>query len=775
MALSLVACDAHAVNYVLEEDTNWPAVINGGGRVLHNGDTLEIKNNATVTFDFVNDGSMLLGAPYPFVFYVYDQYDGIGDVTVKGGTLKTVGNGHPSGCVFCFFDKTSQVNVADTNLISADFGYGIYSSASAHLSIDNKQTVFSVIKYGIYTNISDNNQSTDIQINSRNFLIDSPYIGIYQSSRLDDSEQSKIQISGDYAAVRGSKWLFYLNGAVETTITSQELEIKDDGTQYSLLKNKAKLNLLPNMLKGEASFLNASGQLNFGKEGGTVDFIGDFQTGDDPAALSRTVIWLDNASFYKGAIGDVNKGETSVFMKKNSSWEMTTDSNLKNLEIQDYSEVNLQESTDKYARLSIDVLNNTNGIFALDVDIAAQKNDSVVIHEKVNGTGYIRIKSSGTGSGEDSGILIFSPVDTADNAFELVPTQSKFGAVVDEGLYLYSLANKNEDDQKQWYLTLYTPPSPDPDPTPDPVLSPTAEAVVAMAGMGAQSALYLNQLSDVRKRLGEIRGTVKDGLWVSAAGQKDRISGFAGTGFKQDAYRFNLGFDRVAGNWILGGNFKYMSANQKTRDTNFRAKGEAHSEGLNLYASWQNNKGCYADFVLSADHYHQRINTNMLDGIAVKGSYHNWGVGVSAEGGRKTEISKDSSWFIEPQVQLSYYRLKGDSFTMSNEMRAHQKNFDSLTGRLGVVAGKDFLKVNGSVKGQLNARAGIKHEFLGNGTLYVNDVKFRDDLVGTRVYYGLGADWTAKKNLKFYGHVERENGSHYTKEIEVLVGMKYSF
>ena len=434
-----------------------------------------------------------------------------------------------------------------------------------------------------------------------------------------------------------------------------------------------------------------------------------------------------------------------------------------------------------FVTLKVDALNGTGGLIHMRTDIDLDVTDQLVVKQ---GTGAhsLMVRSLGTDPSKQAMDSFLVQQLDGDGSYAL----ANAGGKVDVGTYLYTLEKRDsatEAGATEWYLVRtdkapVTPPSPDDpvDPGKDPILSPSAEAVVAMAGMGAQNALYLSQLSDLRKRLGEIRGNVKDGLWASVAGQKDRISGFSGTGFKQDAYRFNLGFDKAVDGWILGGNFKYVTANQKTHDTNFRAKGDAHSEGFNLYAAWQNAVGCYADFVLSADHYHQRIKTNMLDGTPVKGSYHNWGFGISAEGGKKMTFGeKDSPWFVEPQVQLSYYHLKGDNFAMSNDMRVKQKNFNSLTGRLGVNVGKDFTNAQGEQKGQVYAKAGVKHEFLGKGTLHVNNVKFKEDLLKTRFYYGAGTDWTVSKNLKVFGHVEREHGSRYTKEIEVLAGVKYSF
>lgn len=446
--------------------------------------------------------------------------------------------------------------------------------------------------------------------------------------------------------------------------------------------------------------------------------------------------------------------------------------------------------TDKAVQLKIKTLNG-NGDFYLRTNVD-DVSDNILITDSLSGDFRLNIKATGQ-----------EPPEVQENSF-LVRTESSVGAtgseftlgggkeingvqLIDIGNYNYKLETSERNEGQEWYLVraaeqdnpdpIDPTPIPDPEPSPDPipVYSPTAEAVLAMAGMGAQSSFYQNQLSDVRKRLGEIRNGIRNGLWASVAGQKDRMSGFASTSFKQDAYRFNFGADTVVGSWILGGNFKYISANQKTRDTYFKAKGDAHSEGLNLYATWQNEKGCYVDFVLSADLYHQKISNSMLNGTSVKGTNRNIGLGVSAEIGRKFLVDEAQTWFAEPQLQLSYYHIKGDDFTMSNGMKISQGNFNSLTGRIGVAAGRDFKGTDGSDKGQVYLRAGLKYEFLGNQDIRINSEKFRDDLIGARVYYGAGTDWRVSKNLKIFGHVERENGSHYTKEFEVMVGLKYAF
>ena len=46
---------------------------------------------------------------------------------------------------------------------------------------------------------------------------------------------------------------------------------------------------------------------------------------------------------------------------------------------------------------------------------------------------------------------------------------------------------------------------------------------------------------------------------------------------------------------------------------------------------------------------------------------------------------------------------------------------------------------------------------------------------GARYYYGLTTDWQLGDNLRAYATIEREEGDHYTKDIDATVGLKYAF
>ncbi|MCZ4065903.1 autotransporter outer membrane beta-barrel domain-containing protein [Oxalobacter sp. JAC-2022] len=426
--------------------------------------------------------------------------------------------------------------------------------------------------------------------------------------------------------------------------------------------------------------------------------------------------------------------------------------------------------TDKPVELQTANLSG-NGTFHLRTDLEQDISDSVRVTDTLSGTYALQVAASGNEPLVEKQTASYlaraeAAVGADASAFSLA------GGKVDLGVYNYVLESSDRNGGLEWYLVRGT----DAGGTPD--YSPTADAVLAMAGTGAQNALYQNNLSDLRKRLGEVRDGVRDGLWASFTGWKDVLSGYAGSQFRQEAYSLSLGLDHAVNErWLVGANFRATLADQRTHGHNDRqASGDADSQGINLYATWTHENGAYADFVATIDRYGQEISTTMLDGQPVKGKYHNWGYGLSVEAGRKFDkLGADKTWFIEPQAQLSWYHVNGDSFSMDNGMRVKQDDSNNLTGRLGIVAGRD-IALEGSRMGQYYLKAGINHEFMGDQKITLNGVVFDEDgIMGTRFYYGAGMDWELDRETRLYGQIEREEGSRYTKEIEIRVGLKHTF
>jgi outer membrane autotransporter protein len=323
-------------------------------------------------------------------------------------------------------------------------------------------------------------------------------------------------------------------------------------------------------------------------------------------------------------------------------------------------------------------------------------------------------------------------------------------------------------------------------------LSDAAEIVTTLGGDGAMYSAWMADLTDLRKRLGEVRYGAQDGVWARGIAQKDRLEGVTGADFKQKLYGLQMGLDHIVTQdedrmWLLGGNLKLNTVDQKV-DAMRYGHGDMRSYGAFLYATYANYKGCYTDLVLSVDHYKQKMSAEQTDDSYVHGRYNTWGWGASVEVGRMFSSAQNDEgwgpwyghWWAEPQAQLAYYWINGKRFSMDNEMSVRQKNGNSLIGRLGVVAGKKFnyganRKEVDKRYSQFYLKGGVKHEFLGKQTLYVNDQKFSDRLRGTTVYYGAGFDWNLSDQLRLYAQVERERGSRYRKDYEVSAGLKWQF
>ena len=427
--------------------------------------------------------------------------------------------------------------------------------------------------------------------------------------------------------------------------------------------------------------------------------------------------------------------------------------------------------------LEVKNLTGEGGLFSMRVDKSREITDHLTAD---TGTGSHKVRLRSTGD-EPTEASLMSLIDTlqGDATFALETGPAEFG------LYRYDLVSTSEGDKTTWYLDRTQSPDPDPGPNPpgpgpDPGPNPpgpdysnSARAVLALTSLASQGMQYVSSLSDLRKRLGEVRRDENDGLWVRAVAAKDRMTGFEGMRFKQTSYRFNVGFDHASGPWLFGGDFAYAENRQKMEQEVF--KGNSHAYGLDLYATYRADNGVYADFVVSGRRNHQHLTTVMLDGVGVKGSYRNTGYGASIEVGRLMTLSEKHDVFFEPQAQLAYFAVQGKDFVLSNGLTVRQNDYETLTGRIGGVLGKTFTSFETGRFGEVALHAGWKGNLFARNGVTVNDVPFSDRLLHNRFYYGVSGYVTHGKNLAFYAYAEREKGQGYAKAFEAGLGMKYRF
>ncbi len=425
--------------------------------------------------------------------------------------------------------------------------------------------------------------------------------------------------------------------------------------------------------------------------------------------------------------------------------------------------------TDAPAELKISHLSGA-GDFYLRTDMEADISDSVLVTESLSGAYNLHVKASGAEpvQVQTKSYLARAEqgVGAAASAFSLKGGKNVNGReMIDIGLHSYALETSERNDGREWYLARTEG------------FSPTGEMALGLSGMSSAYAMHMSHLSDLRERLGEIRhGNGKDGLWVRGFTEENRLSGLAGIDFSQNFYGTSFGYDRLVeqnenNKWLFGVRGQLTKADQRI-DGLHDGSGDSRSYGLAAYATWQHGDGWYADTVLSWDWYDQNLKTRMLDGTRVHGSYNTYAGGISQEFGRLFRFGE--GFFIEPQLQLSWYWMKGTDFTTSNGMKVEQDDAYALTGRAGLVLGKKWDLDEGRYF-QPYIKGGVNHEFAGDQKVTVNDIAFSDDLRGTRIYYGAGFDVQFASNARFYAEFEREDGNKASTPWSVSAGLRVEF
>lgn len=338
------------------------------------------------------------------------------------------------------------------------------------------------------------------------------------------------------------------------------------------------------------------------------------------------------------------------------------------------------------------------------------------------------------------------------------------GGLVDAGTYAYALGSETLGAGLGWYLYRTDK------------LTPPARVAQALADAGGVYAVWHGQLGNLRERMGELRsGTAANGLWTRGLAEERHIEGVPGNGYRQRLAGGALGWDRRVdagrSQWFLGVRGQWTRGTQKFDHVD-GARGAGVTVGGAAYATWLRTDGWYADAVLALDRHSQSVRVPLAQGGDDSGRYRVWGWGASLETGRQFALGR--GLFVEPQAELSLYRVSGVSYGMDNGLRVRGDGVNSLNGRVGAVAGKNW-RLTGDRLAQVYAKGGINHEFLSSQHITLNTDRFSANLRGTRVYYGVGAAANLTRKLSLYGEVEREHGSRMDKKWGVTAGLRCSF
>ena len=195
-------------------------------------------------------------------------------------------------------------------------------------------------------------------------------------------------------------------------------------------------------------------------------------------------------------------------------------------------------------------------------------------------------------------------------------------------------------------------------------LGVSSNTKAAASAASAQAGLTQIGVNHLRKRLGDLRESLEseDGAWVRAYSgnvTNDKYGEVA-----SDYKGMQLGYDQStpvkSGRKYTGAAFSYTGAGNSFR----RGGGDSKAYDFALYQTWIGKNGQYYDVIakrgrLSSD-YHV---TDLSDNYSTA-DYKTWTDSLSAEYGVRKQLT--NGWYIEPQAELTFGRVKGVDYTTSS-------------------------------------------------------------------------------------------------------------
>ena len=269
--------------------------------------------------------------------------------------------------------------------------------------------------------------------------------------------------------------------------------------------------------------------------------------------------------------------------------------------------------------------------------------------------------------------------------------------------------------------------------------------------------------NDMNKRLGELRDSKGEhGVWARM------VRGEAEYESIQNQYNYyQIGYDEKLStdpNWTVG-----MFLTRTEGNSTFRTgSAENNHTGVGVYGSYLKDDGSFIDLVAKYARIDSDFNAN---GGVGSGDYNTNGYSISAEYGKRFE--QGNGFWIEPQVELTYGTVGAVDYTTGNGAKVRQEGMDSLVGRVGFSIGKDIKA------GNIYARASYLYDFDGETEVTmshsgISDV-YEQDLGGGWFEVGLGANINLSDATHLYFDVEKTYGGDVATPWQWNAGMRWTF
>lgn len=575
-----------------------------------------------------------------------------------------------------------------------------------------------------------------------------------------------------------SNWLFGLETEEEGTIDVGSLYIGAQGAVTDPTKITAILT------EGKADLYKRpydnSGTINVNQDGqGTVQVRGQVKSLDD-GTVNLNLSNKDSYLYGNTRVEIYNdQGNINLSMSNGAKWinvrgDYDQDSRVTSLSLNSGAQIDMTDTTyvneakhGKYQSIYVDQdMTGTGGTIHMDIDATTNKDNSDRFYVKGTHTGehYITLNNIGTGTDGAQGTVLVS-VNKENGVFK---ANDHEGTLYWNQYTLASQKSTTAGYTTDWYLEKVTPIDPGDKP------STNVDTAESVSGLGYYGFRDMDKLM---RRMGELRhnGEEEKGLWFRMRGTEYTNRKNIGY-FKDRVMQYQLGYDRLkdkTDTWTRydGIAFEYGDGDLQLRS----GKGDQDMYDLSVYRTRLGNKGHYVDGVLKVGRMDQDFEVWDSNGKRITGDTEHWGAEASVEYGRK-KILDENGWYIEPQSQLSLFRLFGNDYTTSSGVHVDQSGITSLVGRIGFNLGREiderkavYIKLNGC------------HEFLGDYSLRLTDTATGTSLRREGNYgdswfeYGFGAAIRTGEDTNVYFDFERSTGGNVRKKWAWNAGIRWNF
>ena len=295
--------------------------------------------------------------------------------------------------------------------------------------------------------------------------------------------------------------------------------------------------------------------------------------------------------------------------------------------------------------------------------------------------------------------------------------------------------------------------------------TPTAKLLKDLTAINYLS--WKQEMSSLSQRMGELRdSSAEHGVWARVYGGKVEN----GSQYDNEYQTYQVGYDKKYtvdnGRVYLGYLVSYTDG-----ETDYSyGTGENYSVGAGIYATWMNNNGHYVDVLYKVSRLNNKF--DMKDVEDVKGDYDTYGISLSAEYGKRFDITE--KWFAEPSVGMHLGRLGDETYTTDGGIEISQDSIYTAEGRVGAAVGYKF-----SDKGNIYARTHVVKEFAGEvDTEYERNGAYNstsEDFGDTWFEFGVGVNYRFTENMNVYADIERTGDSTVETKWQGNLGFRYEF